>query len=466
MNILITGIHGFIGSNLVKELSPRHKIYGLDIIFPKKEGVVITFDWTDLERGEIPEVDVIIHLAGKAHDVKNTSRAEEYFNINTGLTRKIYDYFLQSQAGKFIFFSSVKAVADAVNGDILTEEVTPTPIGPYGESKLKAEEYILEHSALRSQLSALSSQLSDTVPEPSRGVSFEQSALNLSRFNIGSSQHSESIQQGTSQNPKPRTQNKELNTEKKLTTPNSKLSTDKEPSTQNSELKTKKVYILRPCMIHGPGNKGNLNLLYNLVKKGIPWPLGAFENKRSFTSIDNLNFIVTQLAERNIPAGIYNIADDEALSTNEVIRIIREVLSSELKVLSQQSAVSSQQSVEGLSTVSHQLSAEEQRTKNKEQETQNPEPKTQNKEPLDPARGPLTTHDSLLTTRILNIPKPLIKTLARIGTALHLPLNNNRLHKLTENYVVSNEKIKKALGVKSLPVSARDGLRRTIESFK
>lgn len=31
--------------------------------------------------------------------------------------------------------------------------------------------------------------------------------------------------------------------------------------------KNKQVYILRPCMIHGPGNKGNLNLLYNVVKK-------------------------------------------------------------------------------------------------------------------------------------------------------------------------------------------------------
>ena len=44
----------------------------------------------------------------------------------------------------------------------------------------------------------------------------------------------------------------------------------------------KHVYILRPCMIHGPGNKGNLNLLYKIVSKNIPWPLGAFENKRSF----------------------------------------------------------------------------------------------------------------------------------------------------------------------------------------
>ena len=42
----------------------------------------------------------------------------------------------------------------------------------------------------------------------------------------------------------------------------------------------KKVYIMRPCLIHGPGNKGNLNLLYGVVSKGIPWQLGAFENRR------------------------------------------------------------------------------------------------------------------------------------------------------------------------------------------
>src|SRR5665647_2346934 len=34
-----------------------------------------------------------------------------------------------------------------------------------------------------------------------------------------------------------------------------------------------------------PGNKGNLNLLYEVVSKSIPWPLGAFDNRRSFTSI-------------------------------------------------------------------------------------------------------------------------------------------------------------------------------------
>ena len=52
---------------------------------------------------------------------------------------------------------------------------------------------------------------------------------------------------------------------------------------------------MRPCMIHGPGNKGNLNLLYGVVSKGIPWPLGAFENRRSFTSIGNLQEVIKGL---------------------------------------------------------------------------------------------------------------------------------------------------------------------------
>mgnify|MGYP003054954316 CR=1 FL=1 len=43
MNILITGIHGFVGSNLVLSLKDRHVLYGLDIVIPEKEGVVRTY---------------------------------------------------------------------------------------------------------------------------------------------------------------------------------------------------------------------------------------------------------------------------------------------------------------------------------------------------------------------------------------------------------------------------------------
>jgi nucleoside-diphosphate-sugar epimerase len=159
----------------------------------------------------------------------------------------------------------------------------------------------------------------------------------------------------------------------------------------------KRVYILRPCMIHGPGNKGNLNLLYKLVSKGIPWPLGSFGNKRSFCSIDNLMFIIKELIDRqDIPSGVYNVADDEALSTNEVISILAE---------------------------------------------------SQNKKP-----------------KIWNIPKNLIQSLSKLGDVLRLTLTTERLQKLTESYEVSNQKIKSATG-KPLPVSAKNGLLKTFNSF-
>ena len=153
MNILITGVHGFVGSNLVAALKTNHKIYGLDIISPNKEGVIKTFSWNELDL--IPEIDVIIHLAGKAHDTKNQTNAQIYFDINTGLTQKVYDWFLTTNACKFVFFSSVKAAADKVEGDFLTEDVTPTPLGPYGESKIAAENYLIS-----CQLTANNSQFS------------------------------------------------------------------------------------------------------------------------------------------------------------------------------------------------------------------------------------------------------------------------------------------------------------------
>ncbi len=246
MNILISGVHGFVGSNLVKSLSKHHTIYGLDIIAPEKEGVIKTYSWDDLDYKEhIPHIDAIVHLAGKAHDTKNESAADVYFKVNTGLTKRIFDWFLSnSGATKFVFFSTAKAAADRVEG-ILTEAVVPTPVGPYGESKIKAEKYIKERCGV----------IDDTVHE--------------------------------------------------WVAPNGKS-----------------VYIFRPCMIHGPGNKGNLNLLYGVVSKGIPWPLGAFDNKRTFTSIENICFAVDGVLTKDVPSGIYNMGDDEPLSTNELIEII------------------------------------------------------------------------------------------------------------------------------------------------
>jgi len=299
MSVLISGSTGFAGRNLMKYLKDN---IGNDEILP--------LDLRGSWRGSIDnETTAIIHLAGKAHDLKNAANPDEYYKVNYELTKDLYDAFLQSNAKQFIFISSVKAAADTVTG-ILNETMVPQPDTHYGKSKLMAEEYILYQA----------------LP------------------------------------------------------------------------KGKSYFILRPCMIHGLGNKGNLNLLYQVVKRGVPYPLAGFDNKRSFLSINNLCFIITELIARNdISSGIYNIADDEALSTNEVVNILSASLGRKGK--------------------------------------------------------------------LWHISPLFIKFIAKIGDKLHLPLTTERLNKLTESYVVSNEKIKAALQ-KPLPLSAREGLNITALSFK
>lgn len=296
MKVAITGASGFVGLNLQDYLKTSYSIESMCVRYIPNQQFDI-------------KTDALIHLAGKAHDLKNVSNPQEYYDSNFELTRQLFDAFLNSEASVFVFMSTVKAVADEVKG-ILNEDEIPNPKSHYGIAKHQAEEYILRQE----------------LPEG------------------------------------------------------------------------KRVYILRPCMIHGPGNKGNLNLLYQLVAKGLPWPLGAFANQRSFLSIENLCFVIKELLENeSIPSGVYQVADDNPLSTNELIQLLGRSLDKK--------------------------------------------------------------------SRIFNLSQSVISSMAKLGDYLHLPLNSERLQKLTENYLVSNQKIVKAIG-KALPVSTEEGMMVTFKSFK
>ena len=163
--VCISGASGFFGKNIINYLEPNFNINAISIRYNDKPITAISGD-------------SYIHLSGKAHDLRNVSNPEEYYNSNFKLTKEVYEEFLKSDCKKFIFISSVKAVVDHLQ-EPLEEEYSPNPRTHYGKSKLMAEEFI-----------------------------------------------------------------------------------------QSQPLPNSKSYcILRPCMIHGPGNKGNLNLLYNIVSK-------------------------------------------------------------------------------------------------------------------------------------------------------------------------------------------------------
>lgn len=304
MGLLITGISGFVGSNLSTYLNNSIEING--VLRNKTEGNISYYNIT---KEILYSYSGIVHLAGKSHDLKRTSKEDEYFKVNTELTIKLFDMFLASKFVLFIFISSVKAVVDSLKGK-LSENCVPDPRTAYGRSKLDAENYIL-----------------------------------------------------------------------------------------SKNISNKKVYILMPCMIHGPKNKGSLNALYSFVSKGIPYPFGRYNNLRSFLSIDNLCFVICSLLNKqnDIPSGIYNLADDQPISSTKFVSIIGSSPS--------------------------------------------------------------------VPVRIWNLPKVIIKTFGLIGDFLPLPINSERIGKLTENYVVSNDKIKASIGINELPLTGEQGLKKIIVSF-
>ena len=303
MKFLITGAYGFVGTNLCKYLTARgHVCDALDIPAARRDDVPYAqcHSWDDLPAFDY---DAVVHLAGKAHDLKKVVCEQSYFDINVGLTQRIYTALRERGNGPvaFIYFSSSKADP---NGNA------------YGRSKFAAEQWLAAQS----------------------------------------------------------------------------------DETGSAQLRT---FILRPAMIHGPGNKGNLNLLWGIARRGLPWPLAAFENKRSFTSIENVCAAVEALAQdRSGPAALrtYPIADDEMLSTNRLIELIAEACGRKAK--------------------------------------------------------------------LWRVPRGLMTLAAKFGDVLHLPLNSERLGKLTEDSFVDNAELKKALGWKTMPVSAEDGMRATLKSFR
>ncbi len=222
MKIGITGSTGYVGEHLSRFL----KGSGNEIvpIYLRKS--------TEIPR----EIDALIHLAAKSEDTADI-KAEEYYEANVNLTKKVFQQFLESDSKDFIFFSTIKAVAD-LSANILTEESICNPTTHYGKSKLEAEKYLLEQK----------------IPEG------------------------------------------------------------------------KRLLILRPVAIYGPGTTDNISKLFKFIEKGFPWPFSAYENKKSFLYIGNLNDTINNIINNgNVRSGIYHISDDDVFSVNQLLKTMADI---------------------------------------------------------------------------------------------------------------------------------------------
>jgi len=239
MNILLTGATGFVGQNFLRYLLTEYKDYHVFALSRKIENSPIkNVSWLNDTNNfdkllKINQINVVIHLAGKAHDTKNTTVADEYFRVNYEMTKQLFDAFNKSDASKFIFLSTIKAVGDDKTYIRDAFDLTE-PQTPYAQAKRKAEIHI-----------------------------------------------------------------------------------------QNASLPAgKSYYILRPCLIYGQGVKGNLATLVKFANNGIPYPFAAFENKRSYLSVDNLSLLFCQLIDQNYSSFTLNVANEDPIGTQELIELL------------------------------------------------------------------------------------------------------------------------------------------------
>ncbi len=151
MKVLLTGSTGFIGQKLFCWLEENG--FQVNALVRDRRNLKTT-DNSSIFEGDIldeevlrkasNEVDVVFHLVAKTHDLSSIDNTKEYFRINVEGTRNLLNACVDAKIKHFVFFSSVKAMVEN-SEDTLDETHNPNPTTPYGESKLVAEELVLEY---------------------------------------------------------------------------------------------------------------------------------------------------------------------------------------------------------------------------------------------------------------------------------------------------------------------------------
>jgi nucleoside-diphosphate-sugar epimerase len=127
--VVVTGVSGFIGQNLLNSWKEKYEL------------VPVSFSNADLSSIPVNKNDVIVHLAGIAHQIKKTG-PDIYYDVNYKKTIAFAKICREKGADHFIYMSSTKVYG---GNDTLYNESSPcASVDAYGKSKLLAEKELAE----------------------------------------------------------------------------------------------------------------------------------------------------------------------------------------------------------------------------------------------------------------------------------------------------------------------------------
>lgn len=144
MKVLITGTTGFIGTALVQKINSVYDIISLvraqSNVLPENVQQIIA---KDIFEADLPDnIDVIVHLAGRAHILndQNVDPLTEFRKVNVEGALQLARQALEKKVKRFIFMSSIGVNGSVTSHQPFTEDALPQPHADYAVSKLEAEE--------------------------------------------------------------------------------------------------------------------------------------------------------------------------------------------------------------------------------------------------------------------------------------------------------------------------------------
>lgn len=155
LNILLTGVTGFVGNRLLTMLKEKGHQCRAAIRRPSStvdvqtDSVVVgeidaQTDWHEA----VKDMDVVVHLAARVHVMNDQSDNPllEFRKINLEGTRSIAEAAVKAGVKRFVYISSIKVNGEATNGSSFTAQDVPSPSDPYAISKWEAEKALQEIS--------------------------------------------------------------------------------------------------------------------------------------------------------------------------------------------------------------------------------------------------------------------------------------------------------------------------------